>query len=77
MISVEIAGTDDINVFVRVSGRYSPDILDDVKARAVATFREAVAAQAGVEWVNDPDTVDIKTIVTGGDAATDITEGAA
>lgn len=55
MISVEINGPDEITVFVRVSGQYSPDVLDDVKRRAVDAYKQAVEVQAGVEFIETKD----------------------
>lgn len=51
-VLVQINDPLEMQVVVRLSGSYSPDVLDDVKRRAIDAYKEALqeyVAAVGVE----------------------------
>jgi hypothetical protein len=42
---LQISDPDEMRVTLQLSGKYSPDILDDAKRRVVDMYREALAAR--------------------------------
>lgn len=57
MIQVTINDPDTMLIAVTVSGKYNPDILDDVKRRTLDAYREALAFRTsllGIEVAEAP-----------------------
>lgn len=49
MMHVGIVDPEDLNIIVRVSGAYNPDVLDDMKRRALDMYRETLAFRQALE----------------------------
>ena len=47
----QISDPDEFRVTVQVSGKYNPDILDDIKTRCVAAYIDGLVARAQVSGV--------------------------